>query len=58
MLVIKKILCIISCPNKYSNTRVHTMKHGWLDWVDSRNKDGSESYAGYTCDIIDGIQMK
>lgn len=38
--------------------RVHTVKHGWCAWVDSRTKTGSESYAGYPGDIIDGIQMK
>ena len=38
--------------------RVHTVKHGWCDWVDSRTKTGYESYAGYPGDIIDGIQMK
>lgn len=38
--------------------RTHTVKHGWGAWVDSRTKTGSESYAGYPGDIIDGIQMK
>ena len=38
--------------------RVHTVKHGWCAWVDSRTKTGSESYAGYPGDIIDGLQMK
>lgn len=38
--------------------RVHTIEDGWLAWVDSRTKEGSESFAGIRGHIIDGIQMK
>lgn len=38
--------------------RVHTMKHSWLNWVDSRIKTGDNSYGGIKGYTIIGIQMK
>ena len=37
--------------------RVHVKGMGWLPWVDSRTKTGSESYAGIYGYEIDAIQM-
>ena len=48
----------IRVTNGYALYRVHTIEDGFLPWVDSRTKEGSESFAGIRGHIIDGIQMK
>lgn len=48
----------IRVTNGYATYRVRTREDGWLAWVDSRTKEGSESFAGIRGHIIDGIQMK
>lgn len=51
--------CIkISSSKGYVDYRVHTIEDGWLPWVNSKTKTGTESYAGIYGHTIDGVQMK
>lgn len=48
----------IDSSKGFVDYRVKTLEDGWLPWVNSKTKTGTESYAGIPGHTIIGIQMK
>lgn len=48
----------IDSSEGFVDYRVKTLEDGWLPWVNSKTKSGTESYAGIPNHTIIGIQMK
>lgn len=48
----------IKSTKGYVDYRAKTREDGWLPWVNSKTKTGTESYAGIYGHEIIGIQMK
>lgn len=48
----------IDSSQGFVDYRVKTLEDGWLPWVNSKTKTGTESYAGIPGHTIIGIQMK
>ena len=48
----------INSSKGFVDYRVKTLEDGWLPWVNSKTKTGTESYAGIPGHTIIDIQMK
>lgn len=50
-------MTMVGVNGKKAHYRVHTLNHGWLDWV-TEYGNGDNGYAGWYGDAIDAVQVE